>query len=636
MVLCNLSLLILSLSCLAGDSSTFLPRMVFKDKEVEVRRLNLPDHHAPVRILLDGEEDTVTTVGQKHLISFNFNNPPATPVTRTVSWEQCNNEPQRDCNYNITVVHTREESNSTFVCGTGNKKTVCCDVILSEQSPTCSPSKKIRDIQESIGNFAIKEGEPSVFVESEGGADLYITYSGSGEYVGIQRFGSKRVGPPNKLKEQHYVGLMLSEQDDSLQNKVYAFYKEKNGDRGMYSEMWLPFVSQVCTADVGGPKNTLQFTWTSQMNARLFCGHPDSKQHFSQLIDVAIVHEVRWQDTKVYALFRNEWDMSAVCVYSIEDISNVFQTSRFKGAQEKEDRPRKCVPDSKAISLGTLKIIERTSEMEDWVRPVNKTGPLLFNHHIYTHIYIDSSQDRKKNKHPVLFLTLNNGGIHKVVKSESHGLVIAEFQPLSHTSHVRSIILNPSSKKLYVSSESELVQMNAANCAQYGDSCESCILARDPYCSWKNQRCTPDENGKMQDVATGDYTICDSTSAQVSKYSTDTHADKKVESIRLPSQSKYFLQCPVSSHHAQYTWRHPEHHPEGFTSCSSREQQCLLLINSMGPEQVGTYTCESKEMGYKRVLAQHKLEMESRAAGHSSSLLVWVCLMAVFIKNLSC
>lgn len=60
-------------------------------------------------------------------------------------------------------------------------------------------------------------------------------------------------------------------------------------------------------ADIGGPKNTLQFFWTSQMNARLFCGDPERKQHFSELVDVATVHAEQWQDTRIYALFRNEW-----------------------------------------------------------------------------------------------------------------------------------------------------------------------------------------------------------------------------------------------------------------------------------------------------------------------------------------
>lgn len=47
--------------------------------------------------------------------------------------------------------------------------------------------------------------------------------------------------------EQHYVGLVLSREKEPDKSKVYAFYREKNKDQGMYSEMWLAFVTRVCT-----------------------------------------------------------------------------------------------------------------------------------------------------------------------------------------------------------------------------------------------------------------------------------------------------------------------------------------------------------------------------------------------------
>lgn len=47
-------------------------------------------------------------------------------------------------------------------------------------------------------------------------------------------------------------------------------------------------------------------------------------------------------------------------------------------------------------------------------------------------------------------------------------------------------------RKLYVNSRSELVQLDVANCAHYGDSCEECVLGRDPYCGWNGTHCTPE------------------------------------------------------------------------------------------------------------------------------------------------
>ncbi|GAA6230449.1 semaphorin-7A-like [Lates japonicus] len=626
-----LSAVCLVLSCLGGlteANSTHLPRMTFTAKETAVKRSPLPGQHVPVRILLNEQPDTVTVAGPTHLYSYNFQYPQETPVKRKLLWHGCaDSAPQKDCNYRITVVHKRKEADMVFVCGTNGQEMLCCDMNLSEKLPTCIPSKKVQSIYGGI-----KEGESSALVESAESADLYITHSGSQEYVGIHKFGKDRVGPANHNKEQHYVGLMLSRQrDNPSQDKVYAFYKEKNRDTGFHSDMWLPFVTQVCMSDTGGPKNNLQFSWTSQMNARLFCGDSSSRQHFSELVDVATVHADWWQDTRIYALFRNEWGMSAVCVYTIKDIDSIFKNSPFKGfsSYNQKSRPRECVPDSTKIPVDIMRVIEKTSEMEDWVQPVNKSAPLLFNHHNYTHIYADSSQQKRSDHDTVLFLSLNNGGIHKVMQTKSQAFVIAEYRPFDSQTHIQNIILHASSSKLYVSSRSELVQVDVANCAKYGDSCQDCVLARDPYCGWNGTHCTPETQGTLQDLATGDYTICNGEPEKAFRYSGVAH--RAENSITLPSQSKYFLQCPVSSHHAQYTW----HHNERSTSCRSKDQECLFLINSMSPEEVGTYCCVSEELGYSKVLVKLNLELESRATGRLSSPLVWVCLMAALIKNLS-
>uniref|UniRef100_A0A3Q4H1C0 Sema domain-containing protein n=1 Tax=Neolamprologus brichardi TaxID=32507 RepID=A0A3Q4H1C0_NEOBR len=278
-----------------------------------------------------------------------------------------------------------EDAKKLFVCGTIHDETVCCNSNLTEQPPIC---KDIKD----ISSFNIKEGDLSALAESKQSTDLYITRSGSDESVGIHKFGKARVGPKNHHKEQHYVGLVLSKrEEDPSQNRVYGFYREKTKDDGLFSEMWLPFVTQVCMTDVGGPKNNLQYTWTSQMNARLFCGDQERKQHFSELVDVSTVDADRWQYTKIYALFRNEWGMSAVCVYTIEDISKIFENSPFNGYTKKQmDRPRMCAPDSSKLSVDTLKNIDKTSEMEQLVHPVGNPGLLFFNHRNYTHIQVDS------------------------------------------------------------------------------------------------------------------------------------------------------------------------------------------------------------------------------------------------------
>uniref|UniRef100_A0AAQ4QTV7 Sema domain-containing protein n=1 Tax=Gasterosteus aculeatus aculeatus TaxID=481459 RepID=A0AAQ4QTV7_GASAC len=596
----------------------------FQCKYMAMKRLPLPRHHVPVEIILEGEHETVIAAGHKHLTSLNFQN--TTSVEISVPWSDP--RPSEDRNFNITVVHKREADNVFFLCGTNGMKTLCCDMNLSEQTPRCLPSQNKRNIKDSIREFVIKEGEPFALVDSPD-SDLYITYSGSQENVGIYKFGKHRIAPGRHSKEQHYVGLVLSREKEPDKSKVYAFYREKNKDQGMYSEMWLAFVTRVCTVDRGGSKNILQFSWTSQMNARLSCGHADSRQHFSELVDVTTVHAEQWEQTRIYALFRNEWGMSAVCVYTIEDIEQIFKTSPFKDADEQTGRPRECVADSTNIPKNVLKMIQMNSEMKESVQPVDNSGPLLSNHHLYTHIHVHGSPN---NRHPtVLFLSLNNGAIHKVMQDESRTFVIAEYQPFNHRAHVVSIRLDPPSRKLYVSSRTEVVQLNVANCSQYGDSCELCVLARDPYCGWDGTRCTPETEGTLQDLTQGNHDICASKvqpHPKASGHFTSTHAEEE-SLVTLPLKAKYFLRCPVSSHHAQYTW----HHHGSSTSCSWSEQWCLFLVDSMGPEQEGTYTCVSEEMGYRRELAQHELQVSGEAAGRWRSPLVWLCLAAALIQS---
>ncbi|XP_028258274.1 semaphorin-7A isoform X2 [Parambassis ranga] len=594
--------------------------MLFTDKAV--KRIPLPGHGGPVQILLHDQQDVVTSVGQTHLKFYNFKNPDKA-VEKKVQWKECTNS---DCNYNITLVHQRKRADQVFVCGTNGIETSCCNMTLSEQSPMCMPSNKMREITEGIKMFQIKEGEQYVLVESEQNADLYVTYSGSNEHVGIHKFGLNGVRPTQHGREEYYVGLVASRRENG-QGRVYAFYRQKNEDPALCSEMWLPFVAQVCMSDMGGPKTNLQFSWTSRLNAKLFCGDTGSKQHFSELVDVSTVHAERWEDTTVYALFRNEWGISAVCVYTIRDINNIFETSSFKGSQK--NRNRECVADSRKIPSDTLAMIQETSEMERRVQPKHNSAPMIFKHH-YTHIEVDSVS----SQHTVMFLSLNNGKVHKVMQNESHTFVIMEFIPFNDTEHVFNIKLHPQSRKLYVNSRSELVQLDVGNCAQYGNLCGDCVLSRDPYCSWNGTHCTRGTQNKEDEMARGDLAACStktpSSKAEFRYVRSHPQADENV--ITVPSQSKYFLQCNMSSRYAKYTW----HHGLSSTSCSSREMQCLFLIDSMGPEHVGTYRCESEEMDYRKVLATYRLQLGNRAVGQLSLPVVWLSLMVVLVSSLSC
>ncbi|KAK1891914.1 Semaphorin-7A [Dissostichus eleginoides] len=635
LLLFKLYLLCSRLHTLTEATSQPAARMTFTLRET-AKRFPLLGHHAPAGIVLEKEPNTVISAEQKHLKSFNFQNPHETPVEIQVPWTECNqSDPQQtvkaDCSFNIYLVQ-KMEANKLFLCGTDGEGTACCDMDLSQKTPRCMSSAKIQKIKKSIQGFIIKEGEPAALNQQTSTSHTLDLK----EMLAIHRFGRNRVGPTIHDREQHYVGLVPSRRrDDTLQGKVFGFYKEKNKDPGLYSDMWIPFVTRVCMGDRGGPKNLLQFSWTSQMNARLFCGEPESRRHFSELVDVATVEKEQWEDTRVYALFRNECSlllqmcvcvsadecvcvcvcrgMSAVCVYTIRDIERIFTTSTFKGKVPQPGRSRACVQDSRTIHMDVLNKIKENSEMEEWVRPVDNSGPILFNHHNYTHINVDDSQNNRSDKYTVLYLSLNKGDIHKVVQKETQTFIIAEYQPFHHRHHVLTFLLHPPTMKLYLTSRTELVQLDVGNCTQYGDRCGDCVLSRDPYCGWNGSHCTPHTQDMLQDVSRADHNICVSSG-------TVEHSQ---------TVSKY----PPGRDDARYTWIHLERN----TSSSLEDSPGLLLIPRMSPEQEGRHRCVSEERGYTRVLADYTLQLENRAGvKKSTSLLLGLCVTAALIQSLSC
>lgn len=108
------------------------------------------------------------------------------------------------------------------------------------------------------------------------------------------------------------------------------------------------------------------------------------------------------------------------------------------------------------------------------------------------------------------------------------------------------------------------------------------------------------------------------------------------DGIRVSQSSKYFLNCPTFSSHAEYSWRH--HGNTTATPCISTESenQCFLLIESMGPEQQGTYSCVSEERGYHRTLVQYQLQLDSGATGLASPRLACLGLVLTLVLTLLC
>ncbi|XP_016311403.1 semaphorin-7A-like [Sinocyclocheilus anshuiensis] len=427
---------------------------------------------------------------------------------------------------------------------------------------------------------------------------LYFTKSEKGLYRINKNDTIDNIWPQTIQAEQTYLKLIAGK--GQHKDKVYSFFTEKHKSKD--GEQWIARVSQSCMNDRGGSKSQLQSSWTSMIYTRLFCGRG---YEFTQMIDVATLDSDN--DSKIYALFRNYWNMSAVCVYNMTEISRIFSSSEFNSAKVPANhRPGTCASDSTRLSSEVLGFMKDRPEMKDWVMPEN--GPLLFKHRHYTHIQVD-----RVRGHTVLLLSLESGGVHKVL--EEPVFVIAEYLPFPRGTHITSMLLDASERHLYVSSSNEVAQIDLQRCHVYGDECNECRLSRDPYCVWDGLHCTSRAKSPFQD-----FTNCNKPEAAPSK----TENRLKTPETRVPPSSKHFLLCPMTSHHATYHWYRGKTREE----CVHSELGCLYLIYSMNKTHEGEYSCESSEDGYTRTVRQYKLSMS-----HSEALRLTPALLLMLTAS---
>ncbi|KAG9341923.1 hypothetical protein JZ751_018240 [Albula glossodonta] len=344
-------------------------------------------------------------------------------------------------------------------------------------------------------------------------------------------------------------------------------------DQHPEADPWISRVIQVCKADSGGTKSILERLWTSRLSTRLYCGITEKKLHFSYLLDVTVLHADSWKDSR-------------------------------------------CVENSKALPREVLRQMKDYQEMEDWVRPLKDHAPFLVSHRHYRHIRADKVTGRGLTQHTVLFLSLDSGAVHKVLEQADHPFIIAELRPFRNKTHIQNMLLQSSAKKLYVSSSTEVVELDLYDCQSYGHWCEECVKARDPYCGWDGTKCTAASGDEIQDIEHGNYTVCEGAGKN-RKYT----PPREVYSVS-PS-AKFFLQCPMLSSHALYSW----HHKGRLIECLIVERQCLLLIENMSTELQGNYSCVASEGGYERTQVQYELRTEGKARRLASSLSIFMCLL---------
>ncbi|CAN9499339.1 unnamed protein product [Ophioblennius macclurei] len=533
----------------------------------------------------------------------------------TTDQQQCEEDL---CENVITVLEKFQDS--LFVCGTNGYRPQCWKLFPSTQNQ----SFEIMESYEGTGisPFVYTQNYLSLSVEG----DLYAAAPLDADGSSLQ-FRRKAGGRTNVwmydswVSEPTFISAFWVQRDyDPDNEKIYIFFREKNSDPSPEADPWISRIGRVCKVDEGGSKRFFQNMWTSFLKARLVCGFPDESLYFNYLQDIYVMHAEDWVDTKVYALFTSSWNSTAVCVYSIGMIEEIFENSTFKGYDKDipHPRPGTCMSNSRSLPQATINIIKDYPEMTDWVHSQHYTAPFYVSSNNYTKIVVDRVQAADQNMYNVLLLATDSGKIHKVLEAGSEPFIISETR-LSNTSTIQVMKLDSSKKTLVVGFSEKIFTVDLQRCVEYNSSCADCVLARDPYCAWTASGCVPTVPGSIQNIAKGGTSVCprgDSKATERRKRETTSPillTSRTVHSV--PQNVPFYLSCPIGSYHATYTWEH-----RGRSSpCLQMLSNCLHLIPSVSQENYGDYECVSREKDYTKVVKEYQLT-EQRLPSESRNI----------------
>ncbi|XP_072838386.2 semaphorin-7A isoform X1 [Pogona vitticeps] len=571
------------------------PRIIITSSSLGEKRFHFgtPESH----IVLYHEQGTpsVFVGAESKLYYHNFDNSTdyEVPFKTTRKPSNCKNED--DKNY-LTLLEKYQDK--LLICGTNACNPTCWNWVHGK--------KEIFMHAQGLAPFGL---DPNALVLVDGD-DIYSTikkHQYNGKNPRFRRIlGSTELYTTDMMmKNPQFVKAAMVKQDKPYNAKIYLFFREDNPDssRNPVASKSISRVAQLCKGDKGGSGSLSASKWTTFLKATLLC--VDGDRHFNHLQDVFIVESPVWSQTKIYGLFSNEWEYSAVCVYSVGAISEVFRTSPLKGytGEPPAVRPGQCLEGDQRTPHETFQLADSYPEVLNRVQE----KAIFSNKHHYQQIEIHQVEAGDGVTYNVLYLATDRGTIHKVVVLPTGAINVLEIQPFQSSAVIQSMILDTARKELFVASLSEVVQLPLAMCGAYKNTCGSCVLARDPYCGWTGGKCDSvydhKQNGNrtLLQALTHDNSsdICSSSSNNTKEDGMELHMN-----VTVPQQSRYYLNCTVESHHANYTWFHNN---RAILHCRPGHRHCIYFIDNMTDDLYGTYSCIAKEDWFTQTLVTENL-----------------------------
>ncbi|KAL2104373.1 hypothetical protein ACEWY4_001241 [Coilia grayii] len=329
---------------------------------------------------------------------------------------------------------------------------------------------------------------------------------------------------------------------------------------------------------------------------------------------------------------------SAVCVYSMSDIRNVFngpfahkhghnyQWTAYTG-KIPYPRPGTCaggtftpgLRSTKEFSDDAVNFIRGHPLMYHPVYPIHKR-PLVVRTGVdyrFTTIAVDQV-DAVDGRYEVLFLGTDQGTVQKVIvlpkdPSTLEELTLEEVEVFRTPAPVKTMKISTKRQQLYVSSDAGLIQVSLHRCGVYGKACSDCCLARDPYCAWDGEICAPftqatKRRSRRQDIRHGDpLRQCRGFNAKVEK--------RLKEMVQFGVEgSNTFLECQPRSPQATVKWLFQT---DGKRKALSRDRNLLktpqgVLLKSLSQADAGLYHCLATENNFKHTIARVSLHILDR------------------------
>uniref|UniRef100_A0A8C5C444 Sema domain, immunoglobulin domain (Ig), short basic domain, secreted, (semaphorin) 3Ga n=1 Tax=Gadus morhua TaxID=8049 RepID=A0A8C5C444_GADMO len=428
-------------------------------------------------------------------------------------------------------------------------------------------------------------------------AALFRTMGGR-TAIRTEQYDSRWLNEPVFLKIQQ-----IPDSAERNDNKLYFFFREKSLDSvSGASPSVLARVGRVCLVS------------------------PNQHAGCSYFGDVFIQPTQDEKNPVVYALFTTAGSVfkgSAVCVYSMADIRNVFngpfahkhghnyQWTEYTG-KIPYPRPGTCpggtftpgIDSSKDFSDEAVNFMRAHPLMFNAVYPIHRR-PLVVRSGVdyrYTAMVVDQV-DAVDGRYEVLFLGTDHGTVQKVIVLPKDPTNLEELT-LEEVEVFR--------QQLYVSSDAGLTQVSLHRCGVYGRACSDCCLARDPYCAWDGETCsafTPStkRRSRRQDVKHGDPL------RQCRGFNAKENRQKEMVQFGVEGSST-FLECEPRSPQASVKWLFLR---EGRRKVLSRAGGVLktnngILLKALNQSDAGQYHCLATENNFKHTVTRIALRILDR------------------------